>query len=224
MSKNNNLEYYPEEKILNPPRHAKDEIDFILRYLTKDKNKKIVDFGSGGGRLTIPLLQNGYKVTAIDINKESQEQLLKTAIKIGKNQNLQISKEFPKDKKYDYVFGTDILHHINIDKYFKLFNNHLKKEGKIIFSEPNSWNISWWIFIFLFLDWNIEKGIVQINYFNLVKRLELAGFKGIKIIGLFLFPPMLFNKIDWLNNINIFIGNLPILKLFTFRYIITAHR
>ena len=58
MSKNNNLEYYSEEKILNPPLHVRDEIDIIFRYLTKDKKKRIVDFGSGGGRLTIPLLQS----------------------------------------------------------------------------------------------------------------------------------------------------------------------
>ena len=170
MSKNNNLEYYSEEKILNPPLHVRDEIDIIFRYLTKDKKKRIVDFGSGGGRLTIPLLQSEYKITAIDIDKKSQEQLLKTAINIGKNKNLLINQIFLKDKKYDYILGTDILHHIDINKYFKLFNNHLKKGGKIIFSEPNSWNVNWWIFIFLFLDWKQEKGILQINYFKLINR------------------------------------------------------
>ena len=224
MKKNNNLEYYPEEKILNPSQHAKDEIELIFRYLTKDKKKKIVDFGSGGGRLTIPLLQNGYEVLAIDIDKKSREQLLKTAIKIGKDKNLQISKEFSKGGKYDYILGTDTLHHIKIDQYFKLFNKHLKKEGKIIFSEPNILNICWAFFISLFLDWQIEKGIVQMNYFNLVKQLKSAGFKEVKIIGLFLFPPMLFNKITFLRKFNLFLGNLPILKLFAFRYIITANK
>ncbi len=224
MSKNNNLEYYSEEKILNPPLHVRNEIDLILKHLTKDKKKKIADFGSGGGRLTIPLLQSGYKVAAIDIDKKSQKQLLKTAIKIGKNKDLQIRKTFPKSGKYNYILGTDILHHIDINKYFKLYNNHLKKGGKIIFSEPNPWNISWWIFIFLFLDWKQEKGITHINYSNIVKKLKSSGFKNIKIIRLFLFPPMLFNKINWLNKLNIFLGNLPILKLFAFRYIISASK
>ena len=224
MSKNNNLEYYSEEKILNPPLHVRNEIDLILKHLTKDKKKKIADFGSGGGRLTIPLLQSGYKVAAIDIDKKSQKQLLKTAIKIGKNKDLQIRKTFPKSGKYNYILGTDILHHIDINKYFKLYNNHLKKGGKIILSEPNPWNISWWIFIFLFLDWKQEKGITHINYSNIVKKLKSSGFKNIKIIRLFLFPPMLFNKINWLNKLNIFLGNLPILKLFAFRYIISASK
>lgn len=219
MSKNRNLEYYPEEKILDPPLHAKDEINLILNFL-KNKHRKIVDFGSGGGRLAIPLLQNGYKVIAIDIDEKSREQLLKTAIKINKNKNLQIYKKFPENDKYDYILGTDILHHIEINKYFKLFNNHLKKGGKIIFSEPNSWNIAWWIFIFMFLDWKQEKGIAQINYFNLLKQLRFSGFKDIKITGLFLFPPMFFGKMTLLRNLNIFLGNLPILKLFAFRFII----
>jgi len=224
MLKDNNLKYYSEEKILNPPLHVRDEIDLILKYLTKNKKKNIVDFGSGGGRLTIPLLQNGYKVIAIDTDEKSREQLLKTATKIGKNKNLQIYKKFPKGKKYDYILGTDIIHHIDIDKYFKLFNNHLKKGGKIIFSEPNSWNISWWIFILLFLDWKQERGIIQINNFNLIKRLKLIGFKNIKIMGLFFLPPMIFNWSPLLRKINIFLGDLPLLKLFAFRYIIVAQR
>lgn len=223
MLKNNNLEYYSEEKILNPPLHVSDEINLIFRHLTKNKKKKIVDFGSGGGRLTIPLLKNEYNILAIEINKESREQLLKTAIKIRKNKNLQINEAFSKGGKYDYILGTDILHHVDIDKYFKLFNDHLKKGGKIIFSEPNILNIGWSLFISLFLNWKIEKGIVQINYFNLIKQLKSAGFKEIKIIGLFLFPPMLFNKITFLRKLNLYLGNLPILKLFAFRYIITAH-
>jgi len=192
--------------------------------LTKDKKRKIVDFGSGGGRLTIPLLQNGYEVVAIDIDEKSREQLLKTAIKIGKNKNLQIRKTFPKGKKYDYILGADILHHVNIFKYFQLFNNRLKNGGKIIFSEPNVFNISWLIFISLFLDWQVEKGIFQINYFNLIKQLKRSGFKKVKIIGLFLIPPMLFNKVTFLRRVNLFLGNLPILKLFAFRYIITASK
>jgi 2-polyprenyl-3-methyl-5-hydroxy-6-metoxy-1,4-benzoquinol methylase len=224
MSKNNNLEYYPEEKILNPPLHARNEINLILKLLTKNKKKNIVDFGSGGGRLTIPLLQKGYKVIAIDIDEKSREQLLKTAIKIEKNKNIQIRKTFPKGEKYDYILGTDILHHVNIFKYFQLFNNHLKNGGKIIFSEPNVFNISWLIFISLFLDWQVEKGIFQINYFNLIKQLKRAGFKKVKIIGLFLSPPMILNWLPLLRKINMFLGNLLLLKLFSFRYIIVAQR
>lgn len=222
MSKNKNLEYYSEEKVLRPPLHVKDEIDIIIGELAKNKESKIADFGSGGGRLTIPLLKRGYKVTAIDIDKKSREQLLKTAIKIGKSKNLLIRKTFSENERYNYIFGTDILHHINLKNYFPLFFQSLSKDGFIIFSEPNILNISWSIFISLFLDWKEEKRIIYINYFNLVKQLKLAGFKKIKIIGLFLFPPMLFNKINFLRKINLFLANLPILKLFAFRYIITA--
>lgn len=223
MSKNYNLEYYPEEKILNPPKHAQDEINQIIDLIKKGKHK-IVDFGSGGGRLTIPLLQEGYTVTAVDTDKRSREQLLKTAIRIKGNSKLIISKQFQKEDKYDYILGADILHHVEIKKYFRIFGKHLKKEGKLIFSEPNPWNISWWVFILLFLDWKQEKGIIQTNYFNLIKELKSSGFKNIKIKGLFLLPPMLFNEVKFLRRLNILLSNLPILKLFAFRYIITASK
>jgi len=224
MSKNNNLEYYSEEKILNPPLHVRDEIDIIFRYLTKDKKKRIVDFGSGGGRLTIPLLQSEYKITAIDIDKKSQEQLLKTATKIGKNKNLQISKTFQKNGKYDYILGTDILHHLDIGNYFRLFNSHLKKGGKIIFSEPNSWHLFWWVFIFLFLDFKKEKGLVQCSYFSLERRLKKSGFSNIKISGFNLFPPYFISKIKLLRELNYYLSNLVFLKLFAFHLFIEAEK
>jgi len=74
------------------------------------------------------------------------------------------------------------------------------------------------------LDWKQERGIIQINNFNLIKRLKLIGFKNIKIMGLFFLPPMIFNWSPLLRKINIFLGDLPLLKLFAFRYIIVAQR
>jgi len=116
------------------------------------------------------------------------------------------------------------LHHIDIKKYFLYFYNHLKKEGKIIFFEPNVFNFSWIVFISLFLNWFEEKGIFQINYFYLIHQLKKSGFKKIKIFGLYFFPPMIFGKNNFLQKINLFLGNLPLLKLFAFRYVIVGEK
>lgn len=224
MLKNYNLEYYSEEKILNPPKHSEHEISSIIKLLSKNKDIEIAEFGCGGGRLTIPLLKSGYRVTAVDIDKIALDRLFKTAAKIKLNNKLKIKKTFPVNKKYDYIIGTDILHHVDINKYLKIFKAHLKKNGKIIFSEPNPLNISWLVFISLFLDWKQEKGILDCTHFSLKNKLIKNGFKNIKIIGLGLFPPQFFCKISLLNNINYFLGNLSIFKIFAFRLIITAQK
>lgn len=222
--KNKNLEYYTEEKVLNPPPHVLGELNFIFNFLPKKKNLKLVDFGAGGGRVTIPLLKKGYQVLAVDIDKNALRRLIKTAKKIKKEKYLKIKSSLPKKEKYDVILGADVLHHIDIKKYFPYFYNHLKKEGKIIFSEPNVFNFSWIIFISLFLNWFEEKGIFQINYFYLIDQLKKIGFKKIKIFGLYFFPPMIFGKNNFFQKINLFLGNLPLLKLFAFRYIVITEK
>lgn len=214
---------YLSDKLFNPPPHVMDEIDKIIKLIKRNSNtNSIVDFGSGTGRLTIPLLKNDFRVTSVDISSKSLLNLYNNAVAIKKQKKLKTKLALPESSKV--ICGTDILHHINLKDYFQLFYRSLSRDGYLIFSEPNILNIGWILFISLFLDWKIEKGIIQINYFNLKKQLKLAGFKEIKIIGLFLLPPMLFNKLDILRKINLFLGNLPILKLFAFRYIITASK
>lgn len=220
---NSEKNQYLSDKLFQPPSHVQDELNQIITLIKKNSNKrKVVDFGSGTGRLTIPLLKNGFTITSVDISNKSLLNLYHNASKIKKQKKLITKTALPENSKI--ICGTDILHHVNLKNYFPLFHQSLTKDGFIVFSEPNILNIGWSLFISLFLDWKIEKGIVQINYFNLVKRLKLAGFKEIKIIGLFLFPPMLCNKIDFLRRINLSLGNLPILKLFAFRYLITASK
>ncbi|VVA43387.1 conserved hypothetical protein [Candidatus Roizmanbacteria bacterium] len=220
---NSEKNQYLSDKLFQPPPHVQDELNQIITLIKINSNKrKVVDFGSGTGRLTIPLLKNGFTVTSIDISSKSLLNLQHNAVKIKKQNKLKIRLSLPQNS--NVICGTDILHHVDLKNYFPLFYQSLIKDGYLIFSEPNILNIGWSLFISLFLDWKIEKGIVQINYFNLVKQLKIADFKNIKIIGLFLFPPMLFNRINFLRKINIFLGNFLVLKLFAFRYIITASK
>lgn len=220
---NSKKNQYLSNKLFNPPLHVQDELNAMILLIKKNsKTMKIVDFGSGNGRLTIPLLKEGFTVTSVDVSSKSLLDLFQNAQKIKMQKKLKIRSTLPEN--LNVICGTDILHHVDLKNYFPLFNQTLNKNGLIVFSEPNILNIGWSLFISLFLDWEIEKGIVQINYFNLVKQLKFAGFKSIKIVGLFLFPPMLFNKIAFLRKINLSLGNFPILKLFAFRYVISAQK
>ncbi|GAB4219729.1 MAG: hypothetical protein Fur009_7230 [Candidatus Microgenomates bacterium] len=221
--RNKNLDYYSTEKIFNPPFHVEKEIDLILSLIQKNKRSKIMDFGCGAGRLTISLLKNDFKVIAVDIDDQALKELKNNVRKINKLKHLKLEKKII-GKNFDYIVGTDILHHININKFSKIFFKSLKSNGKIIFSEPNILNISWIFFISLFLDWSQEKGIFVCNYFNLINIFKKAGFKKIKIIGYGFFPPQIFGKIKFFHKINNFLANIPILKIFSYRLIIYGEK
>jgi len=186
-----------------------------------DKKESIIDFGSGTGRVTIFLLQKGYKIYAVDISKKSLGNLKKIS-SLLKLKQLHTFTSIPRNKKFKTIVGADILHYIDIDEYLPKFYNSLSKNGQVVFSEPGAFNLSWYLYLSIFYDWNVEKGLTQCSYFNLINKFRKNGFKRIKITGLGLFPRPFLNWSKILCRLNDNLGNLPVLKLFAYRYIIEA--
>jgi len=216
---------YSFNKIINPPFYVKQETEEIMKRISnKIPDFRIVDFGAGTGRLTIPLLKSNFNIIAVDIDNKSLIQLRTNTQKIRKIKNLKTANTINRKNYYSYIVGSDILHHIDINKYFMVLYKALKYDGKVIFSEPNSWHIFWWFFVIMFLNFNEEKGIVHCNCFSLRKELKQAGFRNIKIDGFGLFPPQIFANIKILLRLNNILGSLPILKCFSFRLIIEASK
>lgn len=216
---------YDESLIINPPYHTECEIKKILTCLKNIKNSGIVmDFGAGNGRLTIPLLQNKFHVLSVDISGDSLIRLKNLAKKLRLEGRLKTARYFPKGNNYTAIVGTDILHHIDMDHYLGLIYRSLKKGGRVIFSEPGACNIAWYIYLPIFISWEVEKGVVNCSIFNLRNKFKKYGFKNIKIKGLGLFPRSLFNFSTRLCSFNDWLGNLPLLRLFAYRYIIDASK
>lgn len=214
-----------EFKLLEfPPRHVKAEINNIVQILKKHNLSNIVDFGSGNGRLSIPLLQMGYSVFAVDISPQSLNDLKINARRLKCDKKLQTFFKIPINKQVEAVVGTDILHHVDLTKSLITIHRALIKKGIIVFSEPNFLNPAWVIFITLFLTWSIEWRIIYCNYFSLMFKLKKSGFSHIQIKGLGLLPLPFGNRSTLISRLNLYLGNLPILKLFAYRYIIYARK
>lgn len=215
---------YNIKLLIESKYHTFLELKSILDRLTDiNKEKLIVDFGSGTGRVTIFLLQKGYKIYAVDISKRSLDNLKKVSSFL-KLKKLQTFSSIPENKKFKAIVGADILHHIDIDIYLSKFFGSLSENGKIVFSEPGAFNLSWYLYLSIFHDWNVERGLVQCSYYNLKNKLKKSGFKNIKITGLGLFPRPFFNWSKTVCKLNDYLGNLPILKIFAYRYIIEASK
>jgi len=213
---NNETHQYKRKSIDNPPLHTKFELNLILKTIFKSNScKKIVDFGAGTGRLTIPLIKAGYNVTAVDVSKKSLS-VLQSNVKNNYKNRLKTTHSLVGVRKYDMFVGADILHHIDFDIYFPHFYFSLKQKGRILFSEPGALNISWYIFLPVFVGWEVEKGVLNCTYWNIKNKLKLYGFSNIKITGLGLFPRPFFNWFKKLSQINDWLGSLPVLKWFAY--------
>ncbi len=101
---------------LEPQEDMKD----ILRFLKKNKVKKVLDLGCGTGRHTVMLAKAGFDVYANDVSKEGIRQTRKWL----KDKNLKANikhascyKKFPyKDDFFDAVISIQVVHHNFHDK------------------------------------------------------------------------------------------------------------
>ena len=113
--------------------------DFYNFLKFNSKNSHLLDYGCGiGNSLEKVISFKPDKITGIDISEVSIEK----AKKIPKmNTNIELFVDNCEKTKFDantfdLVYGTGILHHLNIDMCLKEINRILKPRGKLLFVEP----------------------------------------------------------------------------------------
>lgn len=113
---------FNEEKRLNS-RHGQVEFITSMKYihdcLAENKNAKILDIGAGTGRYSVPLSEEGYDVTAVELVKYNLGILKKknSAVKAYQGNALKLSR-FP-DETFDVVLLFGPMYHLYTfeDKY-----------------------------------------------------------------------------------------------------------
>jgi len=114
--------------------------DFNSVIFSKAKKKVVLDYGCGIGSITEKIAKcSPNKLTGVDISEIS----INKAIENAKKLNLSIEYTVDncedlklKENTFDLVFGSGILHHLNIDKAINQIYKVLKNDGEMVFLEP----------------------------------------------------------------------------------------
>ena len=113
--------------------------DFFNFLKLNSINSEILDYGCGIGNSIKKVIDyNPKKITGIDISEVSIEK----AKKISNSNTLidlfvdNCEKTKFKNSSFDIVYGTGILHHLNVKSCLNEIDRILKPKGKLLFIEP----------------------------------------------------------------------------------------
>ena len=145
LSKKNSL--IIDEAALPAYAHKNPFIDYLFwkrievafEYANKNKYISVLDFGCGSGVLSYLFAENGYEVTACDLEFDP---LMRVKEKISFSQKINfvegdILKMNFQNNSFDLIVALDVLEHVeNLEDNITLFKRILKPNGSILVSGP----------------------------------------------------------------------------------------
>jgi len=151
-----------------------EKIDLWQKDIKEEDN--VLDIGCGDGS-RLKKLQGKSNVFGMEIDGNKinlAEPKIKKRIKLG-----DVTKGVPYNKKFDWVFLTEVLEHVSDDsKALANINKSLKKKGNLILTTPKSikylefWDPAW-------VRWKFLRGQKHYHYTKeeLFGKLNNNGFK-----------------------------------------------
>ncbi len=213
---------------------TKRRYEYILSKITANKKNDILEIGCGLGDISFHLAKHeNNKVLGIDLCVPFIEEAKKN-YNLPNLAYMTLDFNHPENienRKFDYIIGNGILHHLyyELDNALINFKCLLKEHGEIIFLEPNLYNPYCYI-IFnttdFFRNWaKLEPSEMAFSKTFIKKKMIKAGFSNIDVKNKdFLIPGipyLLVRPIIILGNI---IENIPVLKLLSQSIFITAKK
>ncbi len=177
---------------------------------------RVLEIGCGTGLFTGKVFKlSGAQITATDLSED--------LLNIAKSKNPEAKfvvddamKMSFSEHSFDVVFGSSVLHHLDMNVALSEIYRVLKKNGRMIFAEPNMINPQ------IFIQKNIpfikemlgdspdETAIVRWKFKNMM---EEAGFRNVEIFPYdFLHPYTPKPLISLVNSIGKIVEKIPLLR------------
>lgn len=195
---------------------AQRRANYFIELGEINQNSKVLEIGCGSGLFTQKIFEaTQAQITATDLSEDllqlAKQKLPKVKFEVQDAMNLPYE-----HNSFDVIFGSSILHHLEMDLALKGMLNLLKPKGKLIFAEPNMMNPQ------ILLQKNIpalkralgdspdETAVIR---WNLAKQMKKMGFSVVKIFPYdFLHPAVAPKYIPFVKKMGEWVEKLPILK------------
>lgn len=131
------IEDYDDDVFPNVIRRR--EIDLIKSELEAARPKMILDYGCGGGWLSLLLYRWGFDVVGIDVTTNLLRKAKLACPKV--DYIICDAEKLPfRDAVFDRIIGISILHHLNLEQGCSEISRVSFSKSKFLFMEPNLLN------------------------------------------------------------------------------------
>ncbi|HNQ12818.1 MAG TPA: class I SAM-dependent methyltransferase [Bacteroidia bacterium] len=180
------------------------------------KEDQALEIGCGTGLFTGKVQQaTGAEITAIDISQDLLDQAKEKYRDVNFKIDDAMSLSF-EDQSFSVVYGSSVLHHLDMMKAMQEIYRVLKPGGRIVFAEPNMLNPQ------IFVQKNVpvikrmlgdspdETAVVRWSFNNMLKE---TGYVNTKVFPYdFLHPITPKPLVGVVNSIGKLVEKLPVLK------------
>ena len=129
---------------------------------------RVLDLGCGEGKVTVPLLRAGCRVTGLDISAVSLAKLTEHVASLGFRRAFEPlaipAEEFDRRDQYQAVTGRGVLHHLEQPvPVLARARQALVGGGRAVFLDPNPQQLLWIPFTLLHpaTPWSVERHILR---------------------------------------------------------------
>lgn len=200
----------------------------LLSVARLSKSERILEVGAGLGRYTLPLLEQGFAVTALDLSPVLLEKLRLQAsghdLRTVACDIAEVAEHV--DERFSHAVGFFTLHHMHdLGLVMRAIARVLTPGARVAFCEPNGFNPLFYAQILLTpgMTWRGDGGVSKMRPRVVLGAMEQAGFGELGVERFGLFPPFLVNRrwggrleqrldpvlpMRWLRNFQIFHGTL----------------
>jgi 2-polyprenyl-3-methyl-5-hydroxy-6-metoxy-1,4-benzoquinol methylase len=182
-------------------------------------HETVLDIGCGFGRMTIPLLRLGCRVTALDISENTLQALHRRVAVLHLADHftpmVKPAEQIDFQQSFTLVTGRGILHHLEDPlKVMRRVHSALVPGGRAIFVDPNPFQPLWIPFIVFHpaISWSIERKMWRGTPRHTRRLLTQAGFTEVAHHFMGLVPPPLWGLSSRAATFERWIGSVPFLR------------
>lgn len=200
-------------------RYVQRHVDEVLRFAGISPGERVLEVGCGMGRYTFILAQRGVEVEGLDLSPFLLRKLREFD---GGRYDIPLHCadifNYPPelDGRFDAVVGFFVLHHLHdLPHCFEAMRRLLKPGGRVVFLEPNPYNLLYYVQITLMphMTWQGDKGIVHMRPTPVFRAMQNGGLRRTAMARFGFFPPFLANRL-WGSRLEATLERVPVWRPF----------